>query len=121
MSYITGSLNLAALKYVIMEQKGKSGMVKGMFIPIEANKLTQHDSGGVYLNLIAFEMKEGKEWATHILKQSLSKDEREAMTEEEQQAMPLLGNLKVGGGTPVGADNNAAEGETLTEDSEVPF
>jgi len=122
---ITGSINLAAMKYVIMEKKGKNGQpVKGMFVPIEANRLQEHvSSGGIYLNVVAFEMKDPKDWATHIVKQSFTKKEREAMGEDEVNNLPILGNIKVSDGLPVATDNNVAPGEVLDADgdSDLPF
>lgn len=121
---ITGSINLAALKYVIMEKKGKEGKpLKGMFIPLGANRLQVHESGGIYLNIVAFDMKDPKDWATHIVKQALKKDERDAMSDEEKQAMPILGNIKVGDSLPQAANNNLADGQEFDGDSddEVPF
>ena len=124
MSTVTGSINLAALKYVLMEKTGKEGKpVKGLFIPIEANRLQEHEKGGIFLNIVAFEMKEAKEWATHIVKQSLTKAVRDTMTEEEQNALPILGNLKTGGSAPTQSDNNAAAGVTFSADGkdDLPF
>ena len=125
MSMITGSINLAALKYVLMTKKDKNGQpLKGMFIPLEVNKLQEHESGGIYLNLVAFDMKEAKEWATHILKQSFSKEIREQIGDEKMKDLPILGNLKTSGSAPVAADNNAANGEVVDGDSEddnLPF
>lgn len=121
---ITGSINFAALKHVLMEKKGKSGnMVKGIFIPIDANLIQEHESGGKYLNIVAFEMEEAKEWATHIVKQSFKKEVREKMTEEEKKAVPILGNLKTGPFTPPADVNDAGEGETYDADGsdDLPF
>jgi len=121
---ITGSINLAALKYVNMEKKGKDGKpLKGMFIPLEANYLQEHSSGGVYLNIVGFEMKEVKDYATHIVKQSFSKKERELMEEEILKNLPILGNLKTNSGPVSGADNNAANGDVFDSetDDDLPF
>jgi hypothetical protein len=121
---ITGSINMAALKYVIMEKRGQSGMVKGMFIPIEANHLQEHSSGGVYLNVVAFEMKEPKDYATHIVKQSFTKKEREALGEDVISALPILGNLKTTANAPAAVDNNAADGKVIdadVDDGDLPF
>lgn len=122
---ISGSLNLAAMKYVIMEKRGESGMIKGMFIPIEANHLQEHSSGGVYLNIVAFEMKEPKDFATHIVKQSFTKKEREALGEDVIKELPILGNLKTTSSAPAAVDNNAAEGQVIDGDIEggddLPF
>ena len=121
---ITGSINLAALKYVLMEKKGKEGKsIKGMFIPIEANNLQEHEKGGIYLNIVAFDMKEPKDWATHIVKQSLKKEVREAMSEEEQKAIPILGNLKDVSSEPTATDNKASDEvfDAESDDGDLPF
>jgi hypothetical protein len=121
---ITGSINMAVLKHVIMEKKGKDGQpLKGMFIPIEANRLQEHSSGGIYLNVVAFELKEPKDWATHIVKQSFTKKERGAMGEDELSGLPILGNIKVSDGTPPAQDNNAAPDQVMDGDSDddLPF
>jgi hypothetical protein len=118
---ITGSLNLSALKHVIMETKGKSGQVKGVFIPLEANDLQQHENGNVYINVVAFEMKEPKDYATHIVKQSFPKEKRESMSKEEKDAQPILGNLKTTAPNSGDANNNAGGGQTFMEDDDLPF
>jgi len=122
MSIAKGSLNLSALVHVKMEVKGKSGdKVKGIFVPLSANRITETEKGGIYLNLVAFEMKEKKDWGTHIVKQSLSKEERSKMSEEDQKSMPILGNLNIDN-TPSETVNNAADGKTFTEESDdLPF
>ena len=118
---ITQKLNLAALKHVKMEMPGESGKVKGLFIPISANQLFEGKDGAVYLDLIAFEMKEPKDTATHIIKQSFSKDVRDKMTEDEKKALPILGNAKIGGSASSTPSNNAASDEVFTPTSVIPF
>lgn len=120
---ITGSLNLSGLKHVMMDKKGKSGMVKGIFIPLEANHLQENDkNSNVYFPLVAFEMKEAKDYATHIVKQSLPKEVREAMSQEEKNEMPILGNLKTSNGAPSEANNNASEETFVADgDDDLPF
>lgn len=49
---------------------------------------------GVYLNLTAVEMREQRYGDTHVLKQSLSKEIYQAMSEEERMAQPIVGALK---------------------------
>jgi len=119
----TGKINLAGLQHVIQTKKGKSGDVKCLVIPIEQNHLFHSDnSGAVYLDIIAFEMKEAKDYGTHIVKQSLPKDVREAMSEEDKKKQPILGNLLIdgSGGIPSAQSNNAAEG-VLSENDDLPF
>lgn len=111
-------INLSELKHVIMTKKGQSGDVKGIFIPLEVNHLEQNEkNGNVYLNMVAFEMKEPKDWADHIIKQSLPKEVREAMTDEEKKNEPILGNLKTG----ENAVSSGAVSVEVDEDDDLPF
>ena len=111
-------INLSELKHVITSRKGKSGEVKGIFIPLEVNHLEQNQkNGNVYLNMVAFEMREPKEWADHIIKQSLPLEVREAMTDEDKQNEPILGNLQTGAGS-VSSGPVSVE---VDEDDDLPF
>ena len=118
--FVSGKLNLAGLKHVILEKKGKSGMVKGIFIPIEANNLFFSKKNNVYLDLIAFELKEKQDNATHLVKQSFSKEIYDKMTDEERKETAILGNLNVDV-VAEAKNNNAAEGKTLKEEDDLPF
>jgi len=102
-------LNLAKMHHVLMTKKGKDQQdVECIVIPIEKNHLFKSDKGNVYLDLIAFDLKEPKDDQTHLVKQSLSKEKRDAMSEDDLKNMPILGSLnaKIGGGE--GAPANAA-------------
>lgn len=115
-------LNLAAFTNVMMKKKGKGGKeVIGIFIPIKNNHLFKSDKGAIYFDAIAFEMKEKKEWATHIIKQSFSKDVRENMSDEEQKSQPIFGNLIIDSG--YSEVNNSASDQTYSDDEndELPF
>ena len=98
MSRITGKLNLMNLVATRKILTGQSGPTECLVIPIEMNRLFVGKEG-VYLDLIAFDFesknKENKD--THLIKQSFSKEVREAMTEEQLKALPILGNLQVWG------------------------
>ena len=93
---ITGKINLLNLHASKMMMKGKSGNIECLVIPIEANKLFS-GSKGVYLDIVAFDIREPKPDSkdTHIVKQSFSKEERAKMTDEELKGLPILGNLAV--------------------------
>jgi hypothetical protein len=119
-SIIFEKLNLSGLKHAKMEANGKSGKVKGIFIPIDVNKLFLSDKGNVYLDLVAFPYKEPKEYGTHLIKQSFSKEAREKMSKEELEGMPILGNLSVDN-APAEANNDAGEGDVFDEKSDLPF
>jgi hypothetical protein len=117
---ITGKLNLLNLYCVKRFEKSASGLIECLIIPIEQNKLFVGEKG-VYLDFIGFEIREPKEGSkdTHIVKQSLSKEERESMTDEELKAMPILGNLSVWSGGNEKAPISSTE--TLNENSDLPF
>jgi len=96
MGNITGKVNLLMLKGAVQKMKAQSGMIECLIIPIEQNHLFKGEKG-IYLDMIAFELKEKKENSkdTHLIKQSLPKEVREAMSQDQQNAMPILGNLSV--------------------------
>lgn len=123
MGTLTSKVNLAALKHVMMEKKGQNGMIKGVFIPVEANHLFHSEkTGAVYLDMISFDLKEVKDDQSHLTKQSLPKEVREAMSKEEQQEQPIIGSVNVNfgnGGAP--ASNNAAPGVVVAEEDDLPF
>ena len=66
-------------------------------------------------------MNEEKDYATHIVKQSLPKDVREKMSKEELNEMPILGNFKHSGGARADANSNAAPEKTFTPEDDLPF
>ncbi len=119
---IGGKLNLAMLKHVVMEKKGQSGMVKGLFIPVEANHLFEGKDGNFYLDVVAFDLKNATKDQTHLVKQYLHKDVREKMTKEELEAMPIIGSLNVSiGGGASQTPNNPKQGVVLGEEDVLPF
>ena len=73
--------------------KGKTATKKCIIIPVEEHQGLYVGEKGCYLNLTAIEMREPKYRDTHCIKPNIPKDEREAMTEEEQRALPILGGL----------------------------
>ena len=93
---ITIKLNLTAFRHSLTKMKSGDDTVECLVIPIEMNKLFKGEKG-LYLDMIAFEIKNKKEGIkdTHLIKQSLSKEDRESMTEDEQKSMPVIGNLRV--------------------------
>jgi hypothetical protein len=77
--------------------KAQSGEIDCLVIPIAKNNLYVGEKG-IYLDMVGFEIKTPKEGSkdTHLIKQSLSKDVREKMSEEELKAVPILGNMSIG-------------------------
>ena len=74
---------------------GKDGKQKKcLVIPIAENHLFEGEKG-IYADFIAWEMKEKKEnGTTHLLKQSLPKEVRSAMTDEQKKSLPIFGDMK---------------------------
>ena len=83
------------------------GSVRGencVIIPVEKNGIFCAQSGAAYLDLAAIELRQqGKFGGTHLVKRSLRKDERDRMTEEERNSLPILGDLKPFGAASVDA------------------
>lgn len=120
MSRISGRINLAQLDGAVRTMKGKEGDVDCLVLPITQNFLFKGEKG-IYLDLIAFELDPAKRNVdskdTHLVKQSLSKKDRELMSEDEIRAMPILGNLAVWSDeAPVKSDMTPAP-----EKDDLPF
>jgi len=101
MSNISIKVNLAGLIHGTRIEKGKTGEQECIIIPINQNYLHKGEKG-LYLDLTAFEIKDRSKMDasrkdTHLVKQSLPEEIYKAMTEEQKQSMPILGNLIVWG------------------------
>ena len=120
MSRISGKINLLQLHAVRKMITGAAGLVECLVIPIEKNKLFIGEKG-VYLDLIAFEIEKPKEGSkdTHLVKQSFSKEVREAMSEDELKKMPILGNLQIWSGSV--ESEPVSSNEVQDETSDLPF
>ena len=94
---ISIKLNLAALKAVRRMEKGKSGEVDCLIIPIKDNFLFEGKNGALYLDCTAFEFKEKKDDRkdTHLVKQSYPAEVFKAMSDEDKRATPIIGNCTV--------------------------
>jgi hypothetical protein len=122
MNNVSIKLNLASLTHALMksEKTGKPLLV----IPIEENNLFQSEKGNIYLDLIAFPVKNPTKDQTHIVKQSLSKEVRASMSEEAQKNQPIIGNLKLWDESGTHGEtepNNAAPGTIADGVNELPF
>lgn len=92
---ITLKINMLELKCSVKTMNSKSGPMDCLVIPISLNNLYTGEKG-IYLDMIAFEMKNPKEGqGTHLVKQSLPKEVRDKMTEDEVKAIPILGNMRI--------------------------
>jgi hypothetical protein len=94
MSNFNINLNLKALKGTfIYDFKGKTATKRCLIIPISDNDLFIGEKG-IYLSLSAWESNNLRDNKTHLIKQSFSKDVRNAMTEDERKSQPILGDMK---------------------------
>ncbi len=101
MTNFNAKLNLMKLSRAgIMRIKGKGEILRCLVIPIEENHLfvstDEHTNRpkAAYLDVTAWELRNPKYDETHLIKQSLSKDAREAMSDEQCKNIPILGSLK---------------------------
>lgn len=87
-------VNLAAFHSAgVVVLKGKSGTKKCLVIPIDENHLYQGNKG-VYADFIAWSNDKLSGGSTHLIKQSLSKEVRESMSEEERLSQPTFGDIR---------------------------
>lgn len=95
MENVNIKINLAALTHIELKVRDRRGTeVQGIFIPYEKNKIFVGQKVRS-LDLIGFPLKNRKPDSkdTHIIKQSFSKEEREKMTQEQQNNLPIIGNM----------------------------
>lgn len=99
-----GKINLAALsshKIAEFPVKGSDEKIKCIVLPIDKNNLFLSDKGNVYLDIVAFELKsptvdkDGAVTQTHLVKQSLPKKVRDAMSKDEQMNQPIIGSMAI--------------------------
>lgn len=141
---LVGSIALDRLIHVKMEKKGKSGMVKGLFIPLEANKLEEHSyqlKDGTRVNEIQLPVRvivkdeQDKFGQNGFIAKAIGSKTYKAATSEQQEAFkdsnneetkkltPILGNVKdfSSGGAPQQNQSNAVSDETFDENDDLPF
>ncbi len=112
----------------IQTLKGKTTTKKCIIIPVENAPGFYLGAKGCYLDLSAFEMQNPQFKDTHCVKVSLSKDQREKLSEDERRALtPIIGGLHPFGGSSQQAtlaQAAPAPGELATAvdpDNDLPF
>ncbi|HEY1025319.1 MAG TPA: hypothetical protein VGE26_09165 [Sphingobacteriaceae bacterium] len=121
---LSGSIALTKLQHVIMEKKGKSGMIRGLFIPINANMLVEKD-GAVYMDVnVNFKPEADKYGQNGFISKTTAsaiwKELDDAGKEEAKKLSPILGNIKdwsASGNDSAGAATN----NVVQEDDDLPF
>lgn len=127
-----GKINLAALsshKIAKFAVKGSKETIECIVIPIEKNHLYKSEKGNVYLDIVAFKLKEpmrdedGAVQQTHLVKQSLSKEIRAAMSDDDKRNQPIIGNLNIFEGGSY-QEKEAAPDESISvpaDGGDLPF
>lgn len=89
-------LDLAKLNKVgVANITGKTGdKVKCVLIPVDENNIFLSEKGGIYLDLACFELRKENYGQSHLIKASLTEEQRKSMTDEEKNQMPIIGALK---------------------------
>lgn len=133
---LSGQIALNRLVHVKMEVKGKTGMVKGMFIPFEANALEMNEyetqNGKVVdvvmpVRVIYRPEQDDKKQNGFIAKSIPSaiykaKKDEDNFDEFQKSMQPILGNIKDWSAeAPVGVNNDAGEKESYTPEDDLPF
>lgn len=129
MTNFNAKLNLMKLSRVgIMNVQGRTGTLRCLVIPVEENHLfvstdDNNHAKSAYLDLSAWELQNPKYEETHMLKQSLPKEVREQMDDEQKKNMPILGGMKPIEVKP--AENSAmtcdAPFAQVVNDEDLPF
>ena len=103
----------------IRSMKGGSGQMKQcIIIPCEDNPCIYRGEKGTYLNITAIEIKNPKYDSTHVLKPDTPKEVYEQMSDEQKQAIPILGDMK-----PIGSQQTAPPPAPMAEEQpeDLPF
>lgn len=74
--------------------KGTTATKKCIIIPVDDSDAIFLGEKGCYLNMTAVELKEPQYNDTHCIKGDIPKEKREAMSEEERRAQPIIGGMR---------------------------
>lgn len=115
-------IDLLKLKGAFMRNlQGKSATKKCIIIPVDDCDGMFLGEKGCYLNMTAIEMQNPQYTDTHCIKPDIPKEQREAMTDEQRKAIPIIGGLhaierqpqQMSVDTTIGADAFAPDDEDL--------
>lgn len=115
-------IDLLKLKGAFMRNlQGRNATKKCIIIPVDECDGMFLGEKGCYLNMTAIEMQNQQYSDTHCIKPDIPKEQREAMTEEQRNAIPILGGLhaierqpqQMAVSTTIGADAFAPDDEDL--------
>ena len=78
----------------VKDLTGRTATKKCIIIPVDDNPCMYVGEKDVYLNITAFATDSQQYGDTHMLKPNLPKDIYQAMTQEQRDALPILGNMR---------------------------
>ena len=100
----------------------KTGVTKRCIcIPIDDNPSIYLGEKGCYLSMTAVEVSNPQYGDTHCLKPDLPKEVRERMTQEQRDALPIIGNMRpLVKGQPISQTVSSEQPETEPQE-DLPF
>lgn len=117
-------IDLLKLKGAFMRNlKGSTATKRCLIIPVDDCDGVYLGEKGCYLNMTAIEMREPKYGDTHCIKVNIPKEQREAMTEEERNAVPILGGLHAieAGQATMQVKDTIGQDAFADDDDDMPF
>lgn len=116
----SGQIELTKLKSVILEKKGQSGMIRGVFIPIEQNFLDEFQPNRVALNINIIVHEEKDKYGNDgFIGQKVGSETYKSANEvqkEEFKKLPILGNFKDFSGV-----DNSNPAPVVSDTDDLPF
>lgn len=102
--------------------QGKTSTKRCLIIPVDDCDGMFLGEKGCYLNLTAIEMQDPKFSDTHCIKVDLPKEQREAMTEEQIRAIPILGGMHaIEKKQPTMNVTGTLDSSSFADDDDLPF
>lgn len=117
---LSGSIALTKLpQAVIIEKKGQSGMIRGIFLPIDGNQLTEKD-GAVYMDIRVTVRDEVDQYGQNgFVSKGIPSEVYKANKDNAdllKTMQPILGNIK-----DWSAPSSTEPVATVADDDDLPF
>lgn len=117
---LNGSIALTKLpQSIILEKKGQSGLIRGIFLPIDGNNLTEKD-GAVYMDVRVTLRDEIDQYGQNgFISKGVSSEVYKTLKDNAdalKSAQPILGNIK-----DFSAQANTTPVATVSDDDDLPF
>lgn len=101
--------------------KGRTAEKRCLIIPVDDNDSIFLGEKGCYLNLTAFEVSNPQYGDTHVIKGDIPKEIRERMTEDQRNALPILGNMRPIKPQQMSVTGSISMGEEGDPQDDLPF